>query len=84
MLIRRPDDIATSEITDERVYESRRRFLAQAGLAAATMAGATLLPARVWAAGLRVGRQADDLTPLKDVISYNNFYEFGTGKEDPA
>jgi len=80
VLIRRPDDILASEITDERVYQSRRRFLAQAGLAA----GATLLPERVWAAGLRAGRQTDELTPLKDVISYNNFYEFGTGKDDPA
>jgi len=84
VLIRRPDDIPASEITDEEVYESRRRFLAQAGLAAVAAAGATLLPERVWAAGLRVGRQTDELTPLKDVISYNNFYEFGTGKEDPA
>jgi len=84
VLIRRPDDIPASEITDERVYESRRRFLAQAGLAAVAAAGATLLPERVWAAGLRSDRQTDELTPLKDVISYNNFYEFGTGKEDPA
>jgi len=83
VLIRRPDDIPASEITDECVYESRREFLAQAGLLAAVAAGASLLPGRVWAAGARAGGQIDKLTPLKDVISYNNFYEFGTGKDDP-
>jgi sulfoxide reductase catalytic subunit YedY len=57
--------------------------LAQAGLLAAVAAGASLLPARVWAAGARAGGQTDELTSLKDVISYNNFYEFGTGKDDP-
>ena len=31
MLIRRPDDILPSEITDPAVYHARRRFMAQAG-----------------------------------------------------
>lgn len=30
------------------------------------------------------GSLPDELTPFKDVTHYNNFYEFGTGKEDPA
>ena len=31
-----------------------------------------------------LGRQEDELTPFEDVTPYNNFYEFGTGKADPA
>jgi sulfoxide reductase catalytic subunit YedY len=81
MLIRRPSDIRASEITAEADYVDRRRFIeatAAAGLAIA--AGAAMPRALVAAA-----RQRDDeLTPLEDVISYNNFYEFGTGKGDPA
>jgi sulfoxide reductase catalytic subunit YedY len=36
------------------------------------------------AIGENVLQDQDELTPLEDVISYNNFYEFGTGKGDPA
>ena len=78
MLLRRPDDIPASEITDERLYQSRREFLERTGLALAATAGA-LLPRS--ASGR--GRQ-DEPTPLENVISYNNFYEFGTGKDDTA
>ncbi|NIP94900.1 MAG: hypothetical protein GWO24_16230, partial [Akkermansiaceae bacterium] len=30
------------------------------------------------------GRRDDEPTPYEDITSYNNFYEFGMGKEDPA
>ena len=79
MLIRHPDDMPASAITDERVYESRRRFLGRTGLALAATAAGSLLPR----AALGRGPQ-DEPTPLEDVIGYNNFYEFGTGKDDPA
>ncbi|MBE0592029.1 MAG: molybdopterin-dependent oxidoreductase, partial [Gemmatimonadales bacterium] len=79
MLIRRPDDIPASEITDERLYESRRQFVGRTGLALAATAAGGLLPRLAFARGAQ-----DEPTPLKDVISYNNFYEFGTGKDDPA
>jgi sulfoxide reductase catalytic subunit YedY len=79
VLIRHPDDMPASAITDERVYESRRRFLGRTGLALAATAAGSLLPR----AALGRGPQ-DELTPLEDVIGYNNFYEFGTGKDDPA
>ncbi len=78
MLLRRPDDIPASEITDERLYQSRRRFLERTSLALAATAG-TLLPRSASARS-----RQDEPTPLEDVISYNNFYEFGTGKDDPA
>lgn len=74
MLIRRPQDIPTSEITDERLFLSRRDWLASMGLG---LAGAMLLP--------RLGQAQEALKPDSwDVItSYNNFYEFGTDKDDP-
>jgi sulfoxide reductase catalytic subunit YedY len=77
MLIRLPDDIPTSEITDESLYWTRREWLAAAGLGAAAF-----LPFRPSAR-----RPVQDaLVPNKweDVTGYNNYYEFGTGKEDPA
>ena len=88
MLIKTPSDIQPSEITPERVYRSRRAFLgrslAAAGLAAAPPAVA--LPA-AWLDGREVRPGApigEDLTPERDATSYNNFYEFGTDKRDPA
>jgi sulfoxide reductase catalytic subunit YedY len=86
MLIRRPDDIPSSEITDESLYWDRRRFL---GTGAALLAGAAVpgLLSACDASAKEVrpaGPREDELTPYDDVTSYNNFYEFGTGKEDPA
>ena len=78
MLIRRPPSIPTSEITDERLYWSRRRFIQAAG--AGAMAAA--LPFDRLHPLSRLGE--DELTPWEDVTGYNNFYEFGTGKSDPA
>ena len=85
MLIRRPPDIPASEITDPDTWRERRRFLAAgtASLAAALAPGAIAAgPFR----GIRKtpwGRD-EELTPLEKVTAYNNFYEFGTDKRDPA
>jgi methionine sulfoxide reductase catalytic subunit len=82
MLIRRAPDIPTSEITDEATYVNRRRFIAAAG--AAVVAGAavpTLLASPESA--VRLSGDEDELTPLDSVKAYNNFYEFGTQKDDP-
>jgi sulfoxide reductase catalytic subunit YedY len=79
MLIRRPPDIRSSEITDETLYWGRREWLASVGLATAFAAG----PVRRLAA--QVGPVAEDEpTPYDVVTTYNNYYEFGTGKDDPA
>jgi methionine sulfoxide reductase catalytic subunit len=77
MLIRRPPDIPSSEITDESLYWNRRSFIKAAGLGAAAI---TLLP-RGWRR--LEGNTDDKLTPYEDVTGYNNFYEFGTDKGDP-
>ena len=79
-----------SEITPEIVYLNRRRFMRAAG---ATAAGLVLAPA-FGMPGMAAPDFADiaksaygadeDPTPFESVTAYNNFYEFGTGKEDPA
>jgi methionine sulfoxide reductase catalytic subunit len=87
-------DIPVSKITPKEVYMNRRRFMAAAAaLGAAALAGESrrlMHPARV---------EADDalatvlskystpglkLTPFYDITHYNNFYEFGVQKGDPA
>ncbi len=86
MLIRHPSDIAPSEITPRGVYLRRREILAGA---AALGLGAMLPAARAGAAPLQAAKSPlsttdEAQTPLKDIAGYNNFYEFGTGKDDPA
>jgi sulfoxide reductase catalytic subunit YedY len=84
MLIRRPDDIAASEITPESLWLDRRRFVGAAG--ALALAGLAL-PSALQAGGRSAShggeRQDDKITPEEDATSYNNFYEFGTSKDDP-
>jgi sulfoxide reductase catalytic subunit YedY len=93
MLIRRPDDIASSEITPESVYLDRRRFLrlGAAGAAAAVFPAALAAcggesNASVLPAGEIAGAPPpqEKLTPWEHITTYNNFYEFGTDKGDPA
>jgi sulfoxide reductase catalytic subunit YedY len=88
MIIRRPSDIPSSEITPERVYLDRRKFVREAGLSAA----AALLVPSVLSACTRdtleesageVGGQGDTPNTYEEITSYNNYYEFGTDKEDP-
>ena len=85
MLIRRGGEIKSSEITPESAYVSRREFLAAAGI----MGAGAFLPGRAGAQepqalGTPFGLQPDDKpTPWDDVTGHNNFYEFGTEKQDP-
>jgi sulfoxide reductase catalytic subunit YedY len=92
--------IASSEITDESVYRNRRAFLREAGLlgvAAATVAVPKVAaamerlrrPITQQAPGklgpVTMGEELrGDLTDWEDVTTYNNYYEFGTAKDDPA
>jgi sulfoxide reductase catalytic subunit YedY len=94
MLIKKPNDIKASEITDKALFLSRRRFLAGAAVAGATIAGLTNMDffersaahAGEKLSGVQKSRfsTTETLTPLKDVTTYNNFYEFGTDKYSPA
>jgi sulfoxide reductase catalytic subunit YedY len=95
MLIRHAPTIRPSEITDEAVYLDRRRFLANAGIAAAGVLGAAPALAALARSpeatgrmleGVRESALSTDQPPNSwdDITTYNNFYEFGTGKEDPA
>ncbi len=92
MLIRRPSDILPSEITPEGVYRERRHFMRDAG--ALALAGSALAigawpraataSAKTFESLLPSEFSTDEaLTDIESVISYNNFYEFGTGKTDP-
>ncbi len=88
MLIKRPSDIRSSEITDEGLYLRRRDFLRTAVGIGAVAATGMSLPWLVGCAEAEAdGRAAagadEELTPLDKVTSYNNFYEFGTDKADP-
>ena len=70
-------DLKQSEVTNEQIFVNRRHLLA--GLAGIGLAGG--LPSALSAA-----QRAEDLVPneWEDITSYNNYYEFGTGKSDPA
>jgi methionine sulfoxide reductase catalytic subunit len=85
--------IPARELTDEAVYRDRRRLLAAlaAGPAIGALAGcAEAQPppppsAPATPAQARSGFRTDEpLTRYEDVTTYNNFYEFGTGKADPS
>jgi len=82
-----------SEITPQAVYEARRDFIRKAAVGAALgsalwelanrqafAATAAMLPAKANPAFT----VPDKPTSFKDATSYNNFYEFGTDKSDPA
>jgi len=70
-------ELKQSDVTDEQVFVNRRHLLA--GLAGIGLAGG--LPSALSAA-----QRAEELVPneWEDITSYNNYYEFGTGKSDPA
>ncbi len=98
MYLRRPTDITPSTITPQEVYDSRRAFIKHAGLALAT--GVSAIQALhiniAEAAQPTIARQKlsgyskttyganEKLTSYEDVTTYNNYYEFGTDKTDPA
>ena len=87
MLIRSAPDLKDCDVTDKSLYLRRREFLA-AGAGSAAGLGLTLSAGAASAAGLAFKpgpyKAADALTPKEDVTTYNNFYEFGTDKADPA
>ncbi|MGH8678683.1 MAG: protein-methionine-sulfoxide reductase catalytic subunit MsrP [Burkholderiales bacterium] len=94
MLILKSSDIRPSEITPQAVYLRRREFIkAGAALGVASGLGATglMITTRQARAATKLAPLAksafstgEELTPFEAVTHYNNFYEFGTDKEDPS
>jgi len=88
MLNHHPDAILPSEITPLEIYRERRRFMQGMGVLAVGAALGAMGDAHagVKLAGVRPSAYTlgEDKTPYKDVTTYNNFYEFGTGKSDPV
>jgi sulfoxide reductase catalytic subunit YedY len=93
MLIRRPTGIKPSEITSQSLYRGRRDFIRAAaalGTAGGLAAAGLLTPRDVRSAtkfaDLKKGPFNTDepLTAFESITTYNNYYEFGTDKEDPS
>jgi sulfoxide reductase catalytic subunit YedY len=83
-MIRKPGDIAYSDVTPKSVYLNRRAFLA--GIPAAFV-GVGVARAGAKLPNLAKSPLSDageKITPYNDVTHYNNFYEFGTQKNQPA
>jgi sulfoxide reductase catalytic subunit YedY len=85
MLIRHAPDLKDHDVTDQGLYLRRREFIA-AGAAAGTALALGAGPAEAAALNYSPNKMpiGDKPTPLKDITSYNNFYEFGTNKDDPG
>ena len=86
MLIRKPADLRYSDVTPKQAYVNRRRFLAAGSAilgawALPTPAGATAKLNNVVKSAYKVDEK---ITPREDITTYNNYYEFGTDKEDPS
>ncbi len=85
MLIRRPNDIPSSEITPEETYLNRRSFIEKAGAIAAAAAVPMAVPRALHAISpVSTQDKGDKLTDYKSITTYNNYYEFGTDKGDPS
>jgi methionine sulfoxide reductase catalytic subunit len=90
MLIKKPADIRYSEITPKHLYMNRRNFLA--GVPAAFLGARELLsPSALALAGTKLPNLQkskyntdEKQNSYQDVSTYNNYYEFGTDKSEPA
>jgi methionine sulfoxide reductase catalytic subunit len=86
MIIRKPSDLPYSQVTPKQVYLNRRRFLGAAPIALGALLGSRAAQATTKLAGVTKSSYTvdDKVTPLDVITHYNNFYEFGTDKEDPS
>lgn len=78
-------NILSSEITPKALFDQRRRFLKlTSSLSTALLSTSLFANEKLTAVSSSAYGLTDELTPLKDITRYNNFYEFGTDKESPA
>ena len=90
MLIKKTSDIFSSEITPEALWQNRRQFLQSTSLAM----GLSALPFKSFAQSNTALQKLsfvksnyvtmEKITPFESATTYNNYYEFGTDKADPA
>src|SRR5215470_4747630 len=94
MLIKKPSDIPSSEITPKSVWLNRRKFITGAAATAAAVAGGLYLresggheaeAARAKLTGIVKSQfsTTEKPTTFKDITNYNNYYEFSTDKYEP-
>jgi len=91
VLIKKPADLKPSEITSEKNYLNRRDFIRGGAIAGGALLGGSAVGAVIPDA--RLGKLAnvtkspystsEKANSFEDISTYNNFYEFGLGKEDP-
>jgi len=95
MLIQRASDVPSSEITSENLYHNRREFIKTASAVLGIAAAGTIIPGCAPGVGAFAEPQArkpspydvpatEKQTPYEDITTYNNYYEFGIDKGDPA
>ncbi|MGR9086496.1 MAG: protein-methionine-sulfoxide reductase catalytic subunit MsrP [Gammaproteobacteria bacterium] len=85
MILKPMPKISSSEITPRELFYSRRRFLQlTAGAAAYALSDGLVAGEKLKAAKSVDYADKEERTPYDKVTRYNNFYEFGTGKDDPA
>jgi len=96
MLFRKATDLTYADVTPKAVYLDRRRFLQAVGIVGATaLAGKRLFELAMPSRTALAATKFDDLikspfsttekqNSYENVTHYNNFYEFGTDKGDPA
>jgi len=91
MLIKKPADISSSEITSKDLYLNRRKFLVGSAFTAAGLGLAHLASPLLAEAGTKIDgltksafSTTEKETPFKDITNYNNFYEFSVDKYQPA
>src|SRR5690348_14674320 len=97
MLMKKPQDIRSSEITSRTNYINHRQFMTGAVAAGAALAGGFVLRRNlestpsVEAAGAKLSgivksqySTSEKPTSFKDITNYNNYYEFSTDKYEPS
>src|SRR5579862_7659959 len=84
MVIRKAPDIRYSEVTPKSDYLNRRGFLSRAALVGGVLAGGAWADSPFGTIAKSPLSTNEKQNSLKDVSSYNNYYEFGTDKEQPA